>query len=447
MGMYEIIRKKRDGLVLSQEELVYWINGYVAGKIPDYQSAALLMAAFIRGLNEQETIDLTMAMLHSGEIMGLSFIDGIKADKHSTGGVGDKTTLIVAPIAAAAGLKIAKMSGRGLGHTGGTLDKLESIPGFRTNLSAEEFLENVRRHGISVIGQTKQLAPADALLYALRDVTATVDSIPLIAASIMSKKLALGADTIVLDVKYGSGAFMKEAAGAIALAKTMVAIGGAFGKKTAALITSMEQPLGMTIGNALEVREAIQTLKGEGPDDLRQLACALAGEMILQSGMLAGRDEACALAEQKINDGSALNKFIEMVGAQGGDTAIAQDPDLLPQAKEKLTFSAPEAGFIKSIDAEAVGFAALNLGAGRKTKEEKIDPSVGIVFAHKTGDYMQNEEKIADIYCQDFLTGSYARNILQKAVEISPSPAQPVALIYGMVTEEGFTPYMSGNND
>lgn len=441
MGMYEIIRKKRDGMVLSQEELASWINGYVAGKIPDYQSAALLMAAFIRGLNEQETVDLTMAMLHSGDIMGLSFIPGIKADKHSTGGVGDKSTLIVAPVAAAAGLIVAKMSGRGLGHTGGTLDKLESIPGFRTGLSVEEFLENVRRHGISVIGQTKQLAPADALLYALRDVTATVDSIPLIAASIMSKKLALGSDTIVLDVKYGSGAFMKVAADAIALAKTMVAIGEALGKRTAALITSMEQPLGNAVGNALEVREAIQVLQGEGPDDLRQLSCALAGEMILQSGLLAKRDECIMLAQEKINDGSALNKFMEMVAAQGGDTAVVQNPALLPQAKETLPVLAPEAGFIKSIDAESVGFAALNLGAGRHTKEEKIDPAVGIVFTHKSGDYVQKEEKIADIYCQTLLAGRRARNILQKAVDISSAPAQPKPLIYGLVTKEGFEPY------
>jgi len=439
--MYEIIRKKRDGLVLSQEELTSWINGYVAGKIPDYQSAALLMAAFIRGLNEQETVDLTMAMLHSGDIMGLSFINGIKADKHSTGGVGDKSTLIVAPIAAAAGLIVAKMSGRGLGHTGGTLDKLESIPGFRTSLSVEEFLENARNHGISVIGQTKQLAPADALLYALRDVTATVDSIPLIAASIMSKKLALGSDTIVLDVKYGSGAFMKEVFNAIALAKTMVSIGEALGKKTAALITSMEQPLGNAVGNALEVREAIQVLKGEGPDDLRQLSCTLAGEMILQSGLLSERDEALALATQKIKDGSALNKFMELVAAQGGDKAVIQNPNLLPQAKEKLPVLAPEGGFIKSIDAEAVGFAALNLGAGRHTKEEKIDPAVGIVLAHKTGDYVQKEEKIADIYCQDLLTGSRAHNILQKAVKISQTPLKPGPLIYGLVTKEGFQPY------
>jgi len=441
MGMYEIIRNKRDGKILSKDEIEFWIKGYVDGNIPDYQSAALLMAAFIRGLNEQETIDLTMAMLHSGEIIDLSSIPGIKADKHSTGGVGDKTTMVVAPIAAAAGLKVAKMSGRGLGHTGGTIDKLESISGFRTSLSPEEFLDNVRKHGIAVTGQSKQLTPADALLYALRDVTATVDSIPLIAASIMSKKLALGADIIVLDVTYGSGAFMKKAADAINLAKIMVTIGEAAGKKTSALITSMEQPLGYAVGNALEIKEAILTLKGEGPDDFHQLCCALAGEMIFQAGLLADRDSCIALAEEKINDRSALKKFMNMVGAQGGDTKIFEKPELLPNAKEKLAFFSPTSGFIHSIDAEAVGFAALTLGAGRKIKEEKIDPAVGIVFKHKVGDYLRREDKIANIYCQNLLVGCQVLNLLQKAVKISSPPYQPDELIYGLVTKDGFFPF------
>ena len=386
MRMVDIIRKKRYGGELSREEIGFVVREYTAGRIPDYQVSALLMAICFQGMSGRETADLTEAMADSGDRVDLSAIAGVKVDKHSTGGVGDKITLVAAPLAAAAGVPVAKMSGRGLGHTGGTIDKLESIPGFRTDLTKERFVENVNRIKLALAGQTGDLAPADKKLYALRDVTGTVESIPLIASSIMSKKIASGADRIVLDVKVGSGAFMKTIEDARALARAMVEIGRRAGKTAVAVITDMNQPLGREIGNANEVREAIEVLRGGGPADVRTVALTVAAHMTVLGGIYPAFEEAFAALGRMLESGEALRKFREFVEAQGGDPAVADDPSRLPRAARSVEVKAAASGFVAAIDAERVGRAAMLLGAGRKTKEDAIDPAAGVTLLKKAGD-------------------------------------------------------------
>ena len=398
MNMYDIIFKKREGDVLSREEIQYFVEGYTGGTIPDYQASALLMAVFFRGLNSRETFLLTDAMRHSGDVIDLSAVHGVKVDKHSTGGVGDKTTLIVGPIAAACGIPVAKMSGRGLGFTGGTVDKMEAIPGFRTDLPREEFIAQVNRIGLAVIGQTGKIAPADKKLYALRDVTATVDNIGLITASIMSKKLASGADAIVLDVKCGKGAFMETEEEAIQLGQSMVDIGTADGKRTIALITDMNQPLGRAVGNSIEVMEAIHTLQGEGPDDITELSLPLAGYMIYAGEKATSPEQGRELAERALASGQALIKFEQFVEAQGGDPGIAKQPDRLAEETGKTELRAKETGIINGIQARSIGMASQHAGAGREKIEDPIDPTAGILLHKKVGDKVEKGDLLAVIY-------------------------------------------------
>ncbi|MDO7786434.1 pyrimidine-nucleoside phosphorylase [Desulforamulus aquiferis] len=398
MRMYDIILKKRRGLELTTAEIDFFIDGYTKDEIPDYQVSALLMAIFFQGFTEREIGDLTMAMAESGEQTDLKSIPGIKVDKHSTGGVGDKTTLILGPLVAAAGVPVAKMSGRGLGHTGGTIDKLEAIPGFRVALDNAAFIEQVNRVKIAVVAQTGNLAPADKKLYALRDVTATVDSIPLIAASVMSKKIAAGADAIVLDVKVGSGAFMKKSEDAFNLARTMVDIGTRVGRKTVALVTDMDQPLGYAIGNALEVKEAIATLKGQGPKDLHELCMHLGSEMLVLAGVDKDTAKARERLEKIIFEGQALEKFKEFIVAQGGDPEVCSKEGLLPPAEIIYPVSSLEEGYVTEIDAEQIGLAAMSLGAGRATKDAAIDLSVGLVLKKKIGEGIGKGEIIAELH-------------------------------------------------
>lgn len=377
------------------------IREYTDGRIPDYQMSALLMAICFQGLDKEETYELTMAMARSGEMLDLSQIQGIKVDKHSTGGVGDKTSLVLTPIVASLGIPVAKMSGRGLGHTGGTIDKLESIPGFSTQLEDDAFEEQVNSIGISIMGQTKDLAPADKLLYALRDVTATVDQISLIASSIMSKKLAAGADAILLDVKTGSGAFMKEESDAIQLAKEMVEIGKSAGRKMTAVITNMDEPLGMAVGNILEVKEAIDTLKGNGPDDFVELIETLASHMLILGGAAKDFDEGLMRVRESIQSGKALDKFKQFVAAQGGDTKYIDHPELFEQADIIEEIRSEQDGFVGSIDAQEMGICSLILGGGRETKESVIDPTVGLVFSKKVADPVKKGDVLATIYGND----------------------------------------------
>ena len=419
MLMTDIICKKRDGEALTKEEIGFFVKGYVSGEIPDYQASALCMAIYFRGMNDDEILDLTLAMMNSGETVDLSGIEGIKADKHSTGGVGDKTSLVLCPMAAAAGLKIAKMSGRGLGHTGGTIDKLESFPGFTVEISEERFLENVNRFGISIIGQSKNLVPADKKLYALRDVTGTVPSVPLIVSSIMSKKLASGGDIIVLDVKCGSGSFMKTKEEAEVLAKQLVRVGKAAGKKTAAVITDMDEPLGNAVGNALEVKEAIAVLKGEKKGDLYELCMTLGSLMLVSAEKAASLEEARKMLEKTISDGSALKKLAEMVEAQGGDGRYVYDTSLLPGAEFTLEVPAPCNGYVKHIEADDIGLASMHLGGGRATKEDTIDLSVGIVINRKVGDHVSEGESIATIHANYRNKAHDAAGAVLRAYEFS----------------------------
>lgn len=400
MNFVDIIRKKRDGFELSKEEIEYFAFSAADESVPDYQLSALLMAICFNGLSERETLDLTDAMARSGDMADLSDIDGIKGDKHSTGGVGDKTTLIVAPIVASCGVKVAKMSGRGLGHTGGTVDKFESIPGFKTSLSSDEFTAVVNKCGLCVTGQSGKLCPADKKLYALRDVTATVDNISLIASSIMSKKLAGGADCIVLDVKCGSGAFMKDKESAVELAEEMVKIGRGAGRKIAALITDMDVPLGYYIGNSLEIIEAVETLKGNGPKDLTEISVLLAAKLLQLAGKCSF-EECKELAKSKINDGSALSKLAEMVSLQGGDASYIKDTSHFPKAKFSYEVKSPENGYISKMNTEGIGSVCVMLGAGRLKKEDSIDSSAGIVLCKKTGDYCEQGDVLATLYCSD----------------------------------------------
>ncbi len=431
MRMYDIIKKKRDGGELSKEEIAYFIGGVTDGSIPDYQISALCMAIYFKGMTVRETCDLTYAVRDSGDKLDFSSIRGIRADKHSTGGVGDKTSLVVAPIVASLGVKVAKMSGRGLGHTGGTIDKLEAIDGFRTTLSDAEFLKQVEKIGIAIVGQSKQFAPADKKLYALRDVTATVDSMPLIAASIMGKKLAADDDCIVLDVKTGSGSFMKSVEESKALARLMVDIGKNAGKKMVALITNMDRPLGYAIGNSLEVIEAIQTLRGNGPEDLTEVCVTLAGYMLSLADM-GTPSEGIALARKAIADGSALEKLCEMVAAQGGDVRLIRDPARFKQAKYKREVCAPASGYLCRADAEAYGLSSLALGAGRNTAEDAIDYAAGILLHKKTGDAVRAGESIATLYSDDPASFDAAEQKLLAATEIGQRPADE-PLVYDIV--------------
>ncbi|KXA40257.1 pyrimidine-nucleoside phosphorylase [Staphylococcus lugdunensis] len=398
MRMVDIIEKKRDGKELTTDEINFFIEGYTKGDIPDYQAASLAMAIFFQDMTEQERAALTLAMVHSGDVIDLSQINGVKVDKHSTGGVGDTTTLVLAPLVAAVGVPVAKMSGRGLGHTGGTIDKLESVEGFHVEISEDEFIKLVNEDRVAVIGQTGNLTPADKKLYALRDVTGTVNSIPLIASSIMSKKIAAGADAIVLDVKTGSGAFMKTLEDAEQLAHAMVSIGNHVGRKTMAIISDMSQPLGNAIGNALELREAIETLNGHGPEDLTELVLTLGSQMVVLGQQAETLEEARRKLKQAIQDGTALAKFKQFIANQGGNPHIVDHPELLPQAQYKIELPAQKTGTITEMIANDIGIASMMLGAGRQTKEDTIDLGVGIVLNKKVGDTVKEGEPLLTIY-------------------------------------------------
>lgn len=433
MRMYDLIMKKRNGKPLEKEEIDWMISEYTAGRIPDYQMSAFLMAVYFQGMREEETLNLTMAMAHSGEMLDLSGIRGIKVDKHSTGGVGDKTSLALTPMVAACGIRVAKMSGRGLGHTGGTIDKLESFSGFSTEISAEQFEEQVNRIGISIMGQTADLAPADKKLYALRDVTATVDQMSLIASSIMSKKLAAGADAIVLDVKTGSGAFMKTRQDALALAEEMVRIGNGAGKHTIAVVSDMNQPLGNAVGNALEVQEAIATLRGEGPEDFTEL-CLTIGSYMLVAGKKADTpEEARAMLQRVMADGSALKKLEEFVEAQGGDPEQVRHPELLPAAAIQEPILAPMDGYLQSIQCEEVGNCSMILGGGRETKESELDLSVGLILHKKTGDFVKKGEPLATIHANDREKAAQASQRYLAACRIGEEPVQRPELIHAVI--------------
>ncbi len=440
MRMYDLIMKKRDGFKLSEAEIDYIVDGFVKGDIPDYQMSAFLMAVFYKGMDDEEILALTTAMAKSGDMVDLTPIEGIKVDKHSTGGVGDKTTLIVAPIVAANGVKVAKMSGRGLGHTGGTVDKLESIPGYRTDLNEHEFFEVVKKTGLSVIGQSGNLTPADKKMYALRDVTATVDSIPLIASSIMSKKIAAGSDCILLDVKVGSGAFMKKTEDAIRLAEVMVSLGENAGRATRAMITDMDTPLGFAIGNSLEVIEAVDTLKGRGPEDLTHECIGLAANMMVLAGC--GDEAHCEdLARKVIEDGSALKRLIAMVEAQGGDPKVIEDTDNFAKAKYTYDVLSPSDGYITDMDAAGCGIASSVLGAGRETLESQIDYAAGIILHKKTGDQVSKGDVLATLYANDegLFAASNARFL--QAITIGENKKERNPLVYALVSKDGVTRY------
>lgn len=432
MRMYDIIKKKRDGLALTEQEIHFFIDGYVKGEIPDYQAAAFLMAVYYKGMNLDETRALTFAVRDSGVTLDFSNIDGIRVDKHSTGGVGDKTSLVVAPIVASLGVKVAKMSGRGLGHTGGTIDKLEAIPGFQTDLSEEEFISIVNDLGVCIVGQSHELAPADKKLYALRDVTATVDCLPLIVSSIMGKKLAADDDCIVLDVKTGSGAFCKTVEESVRLASVMVDIGKSAGKKMLALITDMDRPLGANIGNSLEVIEAINTLRGNGPEDFTEVCLILATNMIYLAGK--GTMEECeAMVKKAIADGSALETLAKMVKAQHGDNSVIYNPELFPKAKYSREIKADKSGYIVRVDTEGYGIASLLLGAGRNTKEESIDFSAGITLVKKTGDKVEKGDVIAIMYTNDENRFGSAIDRFMKSTEIGAEKPEDRPLVFERV--------------
>lgn len=434
MRMVDLIEKKRDGLELTTEEIQFVIKGYTDGSIPDYQVSALTMAIFFQGMTESERADLTMAMVESGDQIDLSKIEGIKVDKHSTGGVGDTTTLVLGPLVAAVGVPVAKMSGRGLGHTGGTIDKLESVEGFHVEIENDEFIKLVNQNKIAVIGQSGNLTPADKKLYALRDVTATVDSIPLIASSIMSKKIAAGADAIVLDVKTGAGAFMKTLDDSRELAKAMVRIGNNVGRNTMAVISDMSQPLGYAIGNALEVKEAIDTLKGEGPEDLTELCLTLGSHMVFLAKKANSLKEAREKLENVIKDGSALDRFKVFLSSQGGDASVVDDPQKLPQAKYTFELEAKQDGYVSEIAADEIGTAAMLLGAGRATKESEIDLAVGLMLRKKIGDQVQKGESLVTIY-SNFENVEEVRNMLYENIAMSTEKVPAPVLIHEEITE------------
>jgi len=433
MRACDVIAKKRDGGKLTSKELEFVVRGFIEEEITDYQMSAFLMACYIRGLDIDETGNLTKIMASSGEQVDLSAISGTKVDKHSTGGIGDKTTLVVAPLVAAAGVPVAKMSGRGLGYTGGTIDKLESIPGFNPYLEMREFIRQVSEIGIAIVGATENINPADKKIYALRDVTATVSSIPLIASSIMSKKIAGGADAIVLDVKVGSGAFMKNFDEANELARLMADIGQVAGRKTVALITNMDEPLGFAVGNALEVKEAMDTLKGKGPKDLTELCLTIGSHMLVLGEAGTSVESAREKLEEVISSGKALKKFAQFVEAQGGNPEVIDNYDILPRAKMISDYIASDDGYISSIDAEAVGKAVLELGAGRATKDDKIDSSVGIVLKHKVGDHVEAGDVLVEIHANDMVLLDRADTIIDNAISISKEKPEKKELVLGEV--------------
>lgn len=428
MRILDIIEKKKLGEELSKEEISFWIKGLCSGDIPDYQTSALLMAIRLKGMNQEETVNLCQEMVHSGDILDLSDIDGIKADKHSTGGVGDKTSLVLGPLVASCGLKIAKMSGRGLGHTGGTLDKLESISGLNIFLSEDEFKKQVAEIGIAIVGQTGELVPADKKLYALRDVTATVDSIPLISSSIMSKKLAAGSDTILLDVKYGKGAFMHTVEDAKKLAKTMISIGKSLGKNTMAMITDMNAPLGRTIGNALEIKEAVLTLKGQGEESFTEFIISAAKIMLMQGKITSDEAEADKMLRENIKNGKAFLKFKEMVRSQGGNVDQIDDLDLLPKSKHIEDMKSKEEGYISKINSEELGILSMKLGGGRKKKEDKINYAVGIIMDKKVGDYVKIGDSLGQIHYDDLLDKQLIDSFYQ-AYEFSKNKVEKIKVI------------------
>ncbi len=432
MKMYDIITKVKRGQQLSGDEIREFIRLYTAGEIPDYQVSALLMAIYFKGMSDRECADLTEAIAHSGKTLDLSRFGDLTVDKHSTGGVGDKTTLIVAPLAASLGLKVAKMSGRGLGHTGGTVDKLESFPGYKTTLTEEQFLRQVEEHGIAVIGQSEGLAPADKKLYALRDVTATVDSIPLITSSIMGKKLASGTRNIVLDVKYGSGAFMKTAESAEELAESMVKIGRRCGRNIAALITDMDTPLGYAVGNSLEVIEASEVLLGRGPEDLCEVSLSIAACLL---SLARGTEEkkARAEAEAALSSGAAFEKFAEWIVAQGGDPEFARDPEKLGAAKYSCEVTSESDGYIEKTDAELIGLASLALGAGRATKDSEIDLKAGIILSKKRGDRVSRGERVATLFSSDKSLFPEAEELIKKSLTVSPEKPESKNVIYKII--------------
>lgn len=431
--MYDIIEKKRDGHVLTTEEINFVIEQYVANHIPDYQVSALLMAIYFQGMTIEESAALTMAIVHSGEEIDLSGIDGVKVDKHSTGGVGDTTTLVLAPLVASLGVPVAKMSGRGLGHTGGTIDKLEAIKGFHVEITNEQFIELVNQNKVAVIGQSTQLAPADKLLYSLRDVTATVSSIPLIASSIMSKKIASGANAIVLDVKVGTGAFMKNLDDARKLAKTMVQIGNEVGRKTTAIISSMEEPLGNAIGNAIEIQEAIETLRGEGPEDLTELSLELGAEMVVLADGSMTKEVAKQQLKEQLTNGKAIEMFKTFIEAQGGDGSIVDNVQNLPTARYTFDVLANEAGYVSHIVANEIGAAAMMLGAGRETKDSKIDLSVGVQLHKKVGEFVEKGDIICSLYANTENTTKVKEKISENII-ISNDMPKKEPLIFDIIS-------------
>lgn len=438
MNMYDVIAKKKHGEELSDEEIEFVVSGYTDGTIPDYQMSALLMAICLNGMNIRETTTLTLCMRDSGEIMDLSSIPGLKADKHSTGGVGDKVSLIVGPLVSCLGVPVAKMSGRGLGHTGGTIDKLESIPGFSTNLSYERFLSNVKRMGLAIVGQSDNLTPADKKMYALRDVTATVDNVSLIASSIMSKKLASGSDVIVLDVTTGSGAFMKTTEDAIELAGEMVQIGTLAGKKVYAVITDMNQVLGHSVGNALEVQEAVRALHGEAEEDLLHACLTIAGFMLIGCGKAKDLAEAESMLKRVIESGEAYGKFLDFVEAQGGDIAYVENPELFRKAPYSIEVLAKQDGYISEINAERIGRTSVILGAGRETKEEPIDMAAGIMNYCKVGNFFRKGDVLAVLYSSSEEKLTEAEAYYHSAYSLSDTPVEKLTTIYGYVDETGY---------
>jgi len=441
MRMYDLITKKKNGKILTEEEITFIVNGFTNGDIPDYQMSAFLMAVCLKGMDKVETIALTLAMAQSGDMLDLSGIEGVKVDKHSTGGVGDKTSLVLSPMVASLGVPVAKMSGRGLGHTGGTIDKLESFPGFSTSISSEQFLKNVNSMKLAIAGQTANLAPADKKIYALRDVTATVDNISLIASSIMSKKIASGSDVIVLDVKTGSGAFMKTLEDSIALAEAMVEIGTGVGRETYAVITDMNQPLGRTVGNSIEVEEAIHTLQGDGPEDLLNVSITLGSYMLLGAKRVETVEEGRKLLLQTITDGTALNKLAEFVRSQGGDDSAVYNTKLFPQATLQEEVFADREGYVTNIITDEIGMTSLILGGGRETKDSKIDLSVGIRIHKKFGDKVNIGESLATLYANDAEKMLAAKERYRNAYTIEVIKPKAMKTIYGIVTKDGLTKF------
>lgn len=434
LRMVDLIEKKRDGLELTKEEIAFIIKGYTEGSIPDYQISAFAMAVFFQDMTEAERAELTMAMVHSGDVIDLSAIEGIKVDKHSTGGVGDTTTLVLGPLVAAVGVPVAKMSGRGLGHTGGTIDKLESIKGFHVEIEKEAFIDLVNKNKLAVIGQSGNLTPADKKLYALRDVTATVNSIPLIASSIMSKKIAAGADAICLDVKTGAGAFMKTLDDSRELAEAMVRIGNNVGRKTMAVISDMSQPLGYAIGNALEVKEAIDTLNGNGPEDLTELCLTLGSHMVYLAGKAESTDKAREMLNEVIDNGKALETFKLFLSSQGGDATVVNNTDLLPMAKYIIELPAKESGYVAEITADSIGTAAMLLGAGRATKESEIDLAVGLVLRKKVGDKVEAGESLVTIYSNTEEIDDVTKKLYEN-IKIATNEVKSPTLIYEVITQ------------